>query len=156
MSDEMPATSRVLVLAVDPFGVGGIERFTRVFLLCLEELFGPDEVGLVSLGSLRSHDPGCRVLHAGTSRRLGFRKKVGYLAASLRAAHRWREGLVIVACHCSLAPVAWLCRFVTGAPYLVWCYGKEVWRTPSRSVHLGVGRADVAIAISEFTATAVA
>jgi len=156
MSDEMPATSRVLVLAVDPFGVGGIERFTRVFLLCLEELFGPDEVGLVSLGSLRSHDPGCRILHAGTSRRLGFRKKVGYLAASLRAAHRWREGLVIVACHCSLAPVAWLCRFVTGAPYLVWCYGKEVWRTPSRSVHLGVGRADVAIAISEFTATAVA
>ena len=88
-----PAAPRVLVLAVDPFGVGGIERFTRVFLHCLQELFGPDEVGLVSLGSLRSHDPGCRVLHAGTSQRLGFRKKVRYLAASLRAAHRWREGL---------------------------------------------------------------
>jgi phosphatidylinositol alpha-1,6-mannosyltransferase len=136
--------------------VGGIERFTRVFLRCLEELFGPDEVGLVSLGSLRSEDPGCRVLHAGTSRRLGFRKKIGYLAASLRAAHRWREGLVIVACHSRLAPVAWLCRLVTGAPYLVWCYGKEVWRKPGRPVHLGVGRADVAVAISEFTATAVA
>jgi phosphatidylinositol alpha-1,6-mannosyltransferase len=147
---------RVLVLAVDPFGVGGIERFTRVFLHCLEELFGPDEVGLVSLGSLRSQDPGCRVLHAGTSPRLGFRKKVRYVAASLRAAHRWREGLVIVACHSRLASVAWLCRLVTGAPYLVWCYGKEVWRKPSRSVHLGVGRADVAVAISEFTATAVA
>jgi len=151
-----PATPRVLVLAVDPFGVGGIERFTRVFLRCLEELFGPDEVGLVSLGSLRSHDPGCRVVHAGTSRPLGFRKKIGYLAASLRAAHRWREGLVIVACHSRLAPVAWLCRLVTGAPYLVWCYGKEVWRKPRPSVHLGVGRADVAVAISEFTATAVA
>ncbi|TMK51119.1 MAG: glycosyltransferase family 4 protein [Actinobacteria bacterium] len=151
-----PAAPRVLVLAVDPFGVGGIERFTRVFLHCLQELFGPDEVGLVSLGSLRSHDPGCRVLHAGTSQRLGFRKKVRYLAASLRAAHRWREGLVVVACHSRLAPVAWLCRFVTGAPYLVWCYGKEVWRKPSRSVRLGLGRADVAVAISEFTAAAVA
>jgi phosphatidylinositol alpha-1,6-mannosyltransferase len=147
---------RVLVLAVDPFGVGGIERFTRGFLRCLEELFGPDEVGLVSLGPLRSEDPGCRVLHAGGSQRLGFRKKVIYLAASLRAAHRWREGLVIVVCHSRLVPVAWLCRFVSGAPYLVWCYGKEVWRKPSRSVRLGVDRADVAVAISEFTATAVA
>lgn len=150
------APVRVLVLAVDPFGVGGIERFTRGFLRCLEELFGADGVGLVSLGSVRTQDAGCRVLHAGGARRLGLRKKAAYLAASLRAARRWREGLVVVACHSRLVPVAWLCRFVTGAPYLVWCYGKEVWARPSRSVRLGVGRADVAVAISEFTATAVA
>lgn len=150
---------RMLVLAPDPVGTGGIERVTRTLLQTCAELYGPDRVGLVSVWS-RENLRGlpCRVLFAGRPApaagpaRVPLPARLRFGLAALRTARRWRRRLVVVACHPHLAPVAWLAAWAAGVPWAVWCHGREVWRPLRPAVRAALRRADLVIAPSRFTA----
>lgn len=158
LMEREAATPRVLVLAPDPWGTGGIERASRTILRALAELYGPERVGLIAIwGPVPRAEPlGCRVLWAGNGRRgvrLGVGRKIVSTIAAVRAARHWRgRQLVIIACHPHLAPVAWACGVVSGAPTVVWCHGFEVWGSVRRSVAAALSRADLLLAVSRFTA----
>ena len=150
-------TPRVLVLAPHAWGTGGIERATRTMLKALADLYGPERVGLLSVWGGR--DPlSCRVLWRGPvaagATRVPPWIKLRFTFAALVAARRWRRRLVIIAYHPHLAPVAWACRVLSGAPYIVWSHGREVWEPLLPQVRWSLRLADVVAAPSQFTASA--
>jgi glycosyltransferase involved in cell wall biosynthesis len=145
---------RFLVLAADPFGVGGIERVTRTLVGALADRFGGDRVGVVSLWGGRAELPG-RILHRGRTPprgRVPSFEGLRFTLAALRGAHRWRRRLVVVVCHPHLAPVAVAAGRLVGARVAVWCHGDEVWGPLRPRVRLALQRADLVFAPSRFTA----
>jgi phosphatidyl-myo-inositol dimannoside synthase len=155
------STPRALVLSVDPAGTGGIERATRTFIGTLEELIGPDRIGMLAVWrrAAMASLP-CRALVRGRPVRkqppgpVSLTAKIGFALGALRAARRWRRRLVVMACHPHLAPVAWMCGLVSGAPFAIWCHGYETWGSLRWSMALALRRADVVFAPSEFSARA--
>jgi len=151
-------TPRILVLTPHAWGTGGIERTTRMLLRALADFYGPERVGLLSVWGGSAQLP-CRVLwagpRAGGADAVPARIKMRFAAAAAMAARGWRRRLVIVACHPHLAPVAQACAQVSGAPFVVWCYGREVWGPQRRLVKRALRAADAVIAPSHFTASLV-
>jgi phosphatidylinositol alpha-1,6-mannosyltransferase len=148
-------TPRVLVLASDAWGTGGIERVTRTLVRALADAFGAERVGLLSLYAQGDKPLPCRLLYSGRRRhwgRISLAEKMAYLAACLSAARRWRKRLAVVACHPHLAPVARACAAVAGRPYAVWCHGEEVWRPLRPAVRAALVAADAVFVPSRFTA----
>ena len=147
-------TPRVLVLAPEARGIGGIQRVTRSLTEALSESFGEDRIGVISL---RRGDQALRgrVLREGVRARSGrvpFVGKVAFATGSAWTARRWRRRLALVAAHPHLAPVAWAAHVMSGAPYAVWCHGIESWGRMSPLVAEALRRADVVFAPSRFTA----
>jgi phosphatidyl-myo-inositol dimannoside synthase len=152
---------RILVLAPDPAGVGGIERVTRTLLRACSELYGRERLGLLAVWRRDGvKDLPCRTLFPGAPAppdpptRVPLGARVRFAAAALRAARRWQRRAVVVAAHPHLAPVAWACRLVSGAPYVVWCHGYETWGRLRRSVRIALGQANLVLAPSAFSARA--
>lgn len=152
---EMEATTpRVLVLATDPGGTGGIQRAARTLVRAFGATFGSERVGLAPVWGL-DEPLNCRTLSPGKKRRrqrVGILHRAAFLIAAVRISRRWRARLIVVATHPHLAPVARVCRFLSGAPYLVWCHGEEVWGEISPSVKKSLRNADAVFAPSRFTA----
>ena len=147
-------TPRVLVLAPEARGIGGIQRVTRSLTEALSESFGEDRIGVLSL---RRGDQALRgrVLREGVRARSGrvpFVGKIAFATGSAWTARRWRRRLALVAAHPHLAPVAWAAHVMSGAPYAVWCHGIESWGRMSPLVAEALRRADVVFAPSRFTA----
>jgi phosphatidylinositol alpha-1,6-mannosyltransferase len=148
-------TPRVLVLATGAGRVGGIERITRTLLQALGDAFGDERIGVLSVWRGDRPVRG-RVLRRGDAMsadgRVGGARSARFTSDAIRAARRWRRRLAIVATHPHLAPVAWVARAATGAPYAVWCHGIEVWGPLGRATRFGIARADRVFAPSRFTA----
>ena len=148
------ATPRFLVLAPNPFGVGGIERVTRTLIESMAERFGADCVGLLSLRGGKGSLP-AQIFHRGRRRpedqRVPLFDKMAFVASALLSARRWRRRLVIVATHPHLAPVALAAGRLSGAPVAVWCHGHEVWRPLRPTVRTALRRAALVFAPSRFT-----
>jgi hypothetical protein len=100
---------RILVLAPDVVGTGGIERSTRTLLSVLAERMGADRVDIVSVWGGRADLPS-RVLYRGTPHgprpQVPFAAKVTFALAATKSAWAWRTRVVVVCCHARLAPVA--------------------------------------------------
>jgi glycosyltransferase involved in cell wall biosynthesis len=149
-------TPRLLVLAPDPGGTGGIQRATRILLRALCDVYGADRVATLAI---RNRDeaavPG-RLLRRGRaasgSVRVSHIERARYFAASVATARRWRRRLAVFAAHPHLAPVAWASRLVSGAPYAVWCHGIESWGRLPLFVAMALRAADEVFAPSTFTA----
>jgi phosphatidylinositol alpha-1,6-mannosyltransferase len=147
--------ARVLVLAPDARGIGGIQRATRSLVEACAEIFGEDRVGVLSVRAAGQPIRG-RVLYEGRSETeavgVTYAEKINFVLRSLRWAWRWRRGLTVVAAHPHLSPVARGCSRVTGAPFVVWCHGIESWGPPRRAVGAAIRHADAVFAPSRFTA----
>jgi phosphatidyl-myo-inositol dimannoside synthase len=144
---------RVILLSTEA-GVGGIERSTRTLARAAAERVGNERVGFVTVWR-ETHQLPWPVLYSGASRggrKVGIGDKLRFTINALKHARRWRDGLVIVACHPHLGPVARLMRTLTSRPYAVWGHGEEVWGTLRRNVKRSLQCADVVFAPSEFTA----
>jgi phosphatidyl-myo-inositol dimannoside synthase len=151
------ATPRVIVLAPDPGGTGGIQRATRDLLRAFGDLYGPDRVGTIAVRARMDAPIPGRVLRAGRQTTgidapTGMLERLRYVLDALVTARRWRRRLVVVAAHPGLAPVARASRVVSGAPYAVWCHGIEVWGRLRPSVASALRAADLVFAPSNFTA----
>ena len=158
--EQEASTPRFLVLSPDPAGTGGIQRASRMLLKALAESYGPERVGLLQLwGGKDSQELPCRVLRSGSrvsrSNRVGAVDRLAYASTAAATALRWRRRLIIVCCHAHLAPIAWLCARLSGAPCVVWCHGRETWGRLRPLVRFSLRRADVLFAPSHFSARAV-
>jgi glycosyltransferase involved in cell wall biosynthesis len=94
------------------------------------------------LGEVTSHDRA----------RVGALAKASFISRAIRIARRSGGGLVVIATHPHLAPVARACKLVSGAPYVVWCHGIEAWGQPRPEVSKSLRDADIVFAPSNFTA----
>lgn len=145
-------------MAPDPGARGGIERATRLLVRALADLFGPDRVELAPVwGADALAQLPCRLTRDAPSRgdegkRVGVGNKAAFILSTLLTALRSRERVLVIACHTSLAPVAWLCSVVANARYAVWCHGSEIWFRPPRAVRLSLRRAGVVFSGSRYTA----
>ena len=153
MGSREIATPRVLVLASPIDGPGGIERVSRSCITAFGERYGPERVGLLTLGKSPDGLP-CRVLDAGKpfSGQVGPLAKIRFVWKTLSAARRWKKNLVLVVAHPHLASVAAMASRITGAPFAVWCHGSESWGSISRLAKVGLQRASLVFAPSRFTA----
>ena len=155
------ATPRVLVLAPDVAGAGGIERFSRSLLQACVERYGAERVGVCSVwgSDFQPQAPACRRLWSGpshetaTSRRVTVWVRLKFALAAVHCAWAWRGPQLAVICtHAHLAPVAMMCRLVSGANCAVWAHGAEVWGYMRPSVRLALRRADTLVAAGQFMA----
>ena len=102
--DREARTPRLLVLASDPGGTGGIQRATRLLLTGLCELYGSDRVGTVALRQEGDAPVPGRLLRRGQPmkrrrQRLSFIARARYSVAAVVTARRWRHRLALFACH---------------------------------------------------------
>ncbi|HEV2033404.1 MAG TPA: glycosyltransferase family 4 protein [Candidatus Dormibacteraeota bacterium] len=154
-------TPRLLVLAPDPWGMGGVQRMTRTLLSSLADLYGGERVGLLQLWDHGVEPHSCRLLHSGVASagkatgRVTFARRIGFLLAAIRHARRWNRNLVLVAAHAHLAPVAWIAAVISGRPYAVWCHGLEVWGPLRFGVRHALRNAAAIFTTNRFTATRV-
>lgn len=157
--DREAVTPRTLVLATDPWGVGGIQRMTRSLLKSLADLYGPERTALISVWNRPTQHTTARELHRGATpseggeTRVTWRGRIAFLMAARRIASRWRHPrLVVIACHPHLAPVAMVAAFSAGSPYAVWCHGKEAWGRLPIFTRFAIRHATVIFAPSRFSA----
>lgn len=152
-------TPRVLVLAPDAGGIGGVQLATQQLIEGLAARYGTARVGLLAL---RAHGTALPCVALSDERAFTLRaverispvRKLQFAWRAIRAARRWRGRrgqLVIVACHAHLAPVARLCSRLTGMPYVVWAHGIEVHASMSGSARAALAAADTVVAGSGFT-----
>lgn len=154
-------TPRLLVLAPDPWGLGGVQRATRTLLSSLADLYGAERVGLLQLWDHGVESNSCRLLHRGVATvgkatgQVTFARRIGFLLAAIRHARRWNRNLVLVAAHAHLAPVAWTAAVISGRPYAVWCHGLEAWGPLRFGVRHALRNAAAIFTTNRFTATRV-
>lgn len=152
---ELPC--RVLVLAPDPWEAGGVGRATRTLLHALSDLYGEEAVGVLPVWSRSTSSslPG-RLLRRGVVRRgrqrVPLRLRLRYLTDALTIGARSRSGLVVIAAHAHLAPVAHAVTRIGDHRCVVWAHGYEMWGPVSWSVGGSLRRADAIWAVSSFTA----
>ncbi len=77
--------------------------------------------------------------------------RANFIKRSVMLAVQGRPGLILVG-HPHLAPLGWLLARLSGARWIVFMYGVEVWQPLSRIRRWALRRADQLIAISHFTA----
>jgi glycosyltransferase involved in cell wall biosynthesis len=151
-------TPRVLVLAEDPWGMGGTERATRTMLSALSRLYGAERIGLVLARDRGLDTPNCRILYRGTrkpapSSRVPVVGRTSYYWAAIRAALRWRQrNLVVIATNVHLAPAARIAALLSGTSYAVWCHGIEGMGPLKPSIRLALKEATAIFAPNGKTA----
>jgi phosphatidyl-myo-inositol dimannoside synthase len=147
---------KVLILATDIYTRGGIARYTAALASALGESPGVDRVDVLPLlddAERRFNPAEFRILRA-TTPRLGPRQKVQHVVRALKCSS---SGYDLVICsHLALAPVAALIRLQYGTPYLVVCHGSEAWEKLPAWKQVALRHANAVLAVSRFTADAVA
>lgn len=136
----MNGKRRYLVLTSEMNTRGGIQRYTRHLMRCLEEVYGSDAVRTISLLA-RSPGNGCATTPT-------LLDKMAFSFQSLQEAIRWRPH-AIVCNHVGLAPVAFAVKRVVKAPYVIVTHGDEVWRPSSR---YRLEQAAALVSVSRYTA----
>ena len=143
---------RVLILATDIYTRGGIARYTDTMATGLGQLLGPANVDLLPLlddASRRFVPAEYRILEATTSR-LTLKGKISHVVRALGCA---RAGYDLVVCsHVGLAPIGAAIRLRHGTPYLVVCYGSEVWERLGRIKRSALRGSRFVVSDSRFTA----
>jgi len=150
-------THRILILASDPGGVGGVQRVTRALIRAAAELLGEFNVAVSAVWA--SDDPmpfpGVKVdpgiSHSTTAVPLG--RKLQFTTNSARFAARWRP-TAIIATHVHLAPAAQVASFACRAPHVAWSHGYEVWGPVRPTIRLALRGATRVWSSSRFTAKA--
>ena len=174
---------RILILATDIYTRGGVARYTATLAAALSRLPAHVDV-LPLLGRLDSHirgndnEPGGdddeprrnsaparnddadgaleawhRILSP-TTDRLTTTAKIRHAVRALRQG-RSHYNLVICS-HLSQAPIAAMIRLSAGTPYVVVAHGSEAWGRLPMLKRLAVRGARAVLAVSEYTARALA
>jgi glycosyltransferase involved in cell wall biosynthesis len=147
---------KVLVLATDIYTRGGIARYTATLAAALGQLLGPSSVHVLPLlddSKLRFTPKEYRILEA-TTAKLRMIQKIRHVARALKCANSGSD--LVVCSHVGLAPIAALIRLCHGTPYFVVCHGSEAWEVLPRLKRVALQQADAVVAVSRFTADAVA
>ena len=158
---------RILILATDIYTRGGVARYTATLAAALSGLPASADV-LPLLGPidsrLRGNDDGIRgndaagegscLILAPTTRKLTAAAKLRHTVRALRQA-RSRYDLVICS-HLSQAPLAAMIRLRDGTPYFVVAHGSEAWGRLPALKRLALRGARAVLAVSAYTARAVA
>lgn len=141
----------VLLISLDLFSFGGIQRYNRYLLSALGSLPAVAGVSAASLarpGGAGFPEP-LRVDAIGPSR--GPLRKLRFVLSVCRLALRVRPGLIIVD-HINLAPVAFACAHLLRRPYVLNVYAIEVWGELSFLRRHALLHADGIVSDCEFTA----
>lgn len=141
---------KVLLLSLDLFAHGGIQRYSRYEIQALRAFLDSEDVRLCSQlppGSDQFDVPlAADVVGEGRSRAA----KVRFALATWRFAREQRPDLVICD-HVNLSPLAYLYKLLTGTPYILNVYAIEVWGRLRIHHRLGLTRADQVVSDCEFT-----
>lgn len=142
-----------VVLALQPYGVGGVETATRnvIGALASSSRLTPIRVHAVLRGSQPTGDLEEVVAYAG-AKAFNRVSKVRFVLRLLGSCLR-RPPRLVVATHPSLAIAAVVAARVAGAPTVVIIHGREVWTKGSRWQRIAIEKADQVWSPSRFTTT---
>lgn len=133
----------MLVLSPPLGGLGGIQRYTEVFVRALRDLLGPESVCVLT--PMTKGIPGEK-----DSGALSAGSKLGIAVRALAHSLRWRPGLVLCT-HVGFAPLGRLLGLLCGCPYWVSAHGIEVWVQLPGWKKAALRHADRVLSVSEFT-----
>lgn len=143
---------KILILTPDIFTKGGIARYTATFASALGHLIGPDNIHVLALlrfGESEGSPAKYRILSPGVSR-LTIASKLRF--AGMVLGNGFQKYNLLVCTHIGLSPVAGLMSLFFGIPFWVVCHGREAWSRLSADVRWALGRADMVLPVSRYTA----
>lgn len=143
----------VVVLALQPYGVGGVETATRSVIgaLARSARLNPVRVHAVLRGSQPSGEQDEFVASRGATSFNRF-SKVRFVLR-LVASCLWRPPRLLVATHASLAVAAVVIARVVRGKTIVIVHGREVWAKGSRLQRWAIEQADQVWSPSRFTSS---
>jgi phosphatidylinositol alpha-1,6-mannosyltransferase len=147
---------RVLILTPDVYTRGGIARYTATLATALADLIGPGNVHvlpLLGVVGIEEEVPPCRVLSP-VAARLSTVAKFRFASRALGLGIRSYD--LVVTTHIGLSPVAATMRLLYGTPFWITCHGSEAWSRFPADVRWAIGRAQLLLPVSRFTAERVA
>ncbi|MDB4789693.1 glycosyltransferase family 4 protein, partial [Verrucomicrobiales bacterium] len=146
--DNRPA--RALYLTPGCFDKGGISRYCRYQIRALRELWGEDNVRVLSLlgEDEASFEAPLEIDWSGTGPNLG--SKLGLTWNALRHALVWRPD-VIHSAHLRFSGLSVRLAELIGARSVINAYGLEVWSSPPKDAMRCLKRCDAVISDCHFT-----
>jgi phosphatidyl-myo-inositol dimannoside synthase len=142
---------KILYLTPGCFDKGGISRYNRYQINALRELYGNDQVRVLSLAPPRRgdfEDPFSVHWH-GDGVQLG--SKVRFSLQSLKEALAWRPH-VILATHVNLSGLSVLAARASKSICILNTYGLEVWSGLTKDANWGLKNSDYVISDCHYTA----
>lgn len=143
---------KILVMAMSFFGVGGIERYSRNLTLALCNLYGKENVDMLSIYDRARHKVNGEcygyINIAGHSLNLLTKLKFIWNCFILTLKNNYD---VIVCCHVFLSPVAFFMQLIFGVKYITAAHNIEVARELSWFRRRGLKNSNLIISTSKFT-----
>lgn len=142
---------KILYLTPGCFDKGGISRYSRYQITALRELFGADNIKVLSLlgPTKQSFEDDFQVAWHGSGN--SFSDKVKFTLTAIKEAIFWRPEVVHTA-HINFSGMAHYVAKLCGAKTILNTYGLEVWSGLSRDAALGLKKSDVVMSDCHYTA----
>ncbi len=142
---------KILYLTPGCFDKGGISRYSRYQIRALRDLFGEDQVRVLSLDGEdeESFESEFNVHWAGSGNATD--QKVKFSLQALKASLFWRPDVIHVA-HVNFSGMAHVMAKLCGAKTILNTYGLEVWSGLSADAVYGLRNVDCVLSDCHFTA----
>lgn len=129
--------SKVLFISPGCFDKGGISRYNRFQIQSLIEIFGKDQIKVLSLLGPNENsfeDPIDVIWHG---RKLNISNKVQFIMQILKMIISWKPKYLIVG-HVNLSALPLMFSYFTNSKVILNVYGLEVWSKLSIDAHFGL------------------
>ncbi|PWU00011.1 MAG: hypothetical protein C5B52_09570 [Bacteroidetes bacterium] len=142
---------KILYITPGCFDKGGISRYNRYQIQALRELFGEENIKVISLlgpDANSFEDQFDTYWHGnGTSKK----DKISMVWQAFKLALKWKPGIIFLG-HVNLSGMGWLISKISGSKTILNVYGLEIWSKMSADASMGLK--NVGLIISDCRNTA--
>ncbi|NET36067.1 MAG: glycosyltransferase family 4 protein, partial [Cyanothece sp. SIO1E1] len=142
---------KILYLTPGCFDKGGISRYNRYQITALREIFGTEQIRVLSLlgPEKDSFEDHFEVKWHGKEN--GFGEKIRFVKKAFLEVLQWQPTLIVTA-HVNFSGLAVVLGRIAKSQTILNVYGLEVWSGLSRDAEFGLRRVDQVIADCHYTA----
>lgn len=143
---------KILYLTPGCFDKGGISRYSRYQITALREIFGQENVKVLSLLGPDSQSFEDKFNVSWHSKSNSLLDKIKFTLKAIQEALFWRPSVIHTA-HVNFSGMAYYIAKLCGAKTILNTYGLEIWSGLSKDASWGLKKSDVVISDCHFTAS---
>ena len=141
---------KVLLLTIDFFSKGGIQRYSRYQYKALVDLYGEENIFVFSLSPKKGEnyfEENIPIHYIGSG--VNFKSKILYILNVIRVIKKYKIDIIINT-HVKLSIISYIAKYFTKIRYFTNVYGLEIWSGLSTKDKLGLLKSDKLIGDCNF------
>lgn len=142
---------KVLYLTTGCFDKGGISRYNRYQITALREIYGDDNIRVLSLWHPREGDFEEPFVVHWHSKGVGLKSNLSFVLKLFKEAVSWRPDIILTG-HVNFSALAVMAAKFSGSTTLLNTYGLEVWSGLTKNANWGLRKTDHVISDCHYTA----